>query len=70
MAPGYLTDPFTLNSSVYDCHTCNCSNIPVKKYNFSLGQCKYLLTSLENFGTLSRNVYRMQAVQRSLKHTF
>ena len=41
MAPGYLGDPFTLNSSVYDCHTCNCSNIPVKKYNLSLGQCKF-----------------------------
>ena len=39
MAPGYLTDPFTLNNSVYDCHTCNCTNIPVKKYNLSLGQC-------------------------------
>ena len=40
MAPGYLTDPFVLNNSVYDCHTCNCTNIPVKKYNLSLGQCK------------------------------
>ena len=37
MVPGYLTDPFTLNNSVYDCHTCNCTNIPVKKYNLSLG---------------------------------
>ena len=44
MAPGYLTDPFTLNNSVYDCHTCNCKNIPVKLYflyNLSLGQCKF-----------------------------
>ena len=41
MAPGYLTDPFTLNNSVYDCHNCNCTNIPVKKYNLSLGQCKF-----------------------------
>ena len=42
MAPGYLTDPFTLNNSVYDCHTCNCTNIPVKKYNLSLGQYKFV----------------------------
>ena len=48
MAPGYLTDPFTLNNSVYDCHTCNCTNIPVKKYNLSLGQCKFVY----KFGTL------------------
>ena len=41
MAPGYLTDPFTLNNCVYDCHTCNCTTIPVKKYNLSLGQCKF-----------------------------
>ena len=41
MTPGYLTDPFTLNNSVYDCRTCNCTNIPVKKYNLSLGQCKF-----------------------------
>ena len=41
MAPGYLTDPFTLNNIVYDCYTCNCTNIPVKKYNLSLGQCKF-----------------------------
>ena len=41
MAPGYLTDPFALNNSVHDCHTCNCTNIPVKKYNLSLGQGKF-----------------------------
>ena len=39
-APGYLTDLFALNNSVQECHTCNCTNIPVKKYNLSSGQCK------------------------------
>ena len=28
MATGYLTDQFMLNNSVYDCHTCNFTNIP------------------------------------------
>ena len=68
MAPGYLTDPFTLNNSVYDCHTCNCTNIPVKKYNLSLGQCKFAYKFGKLWDTI-QNVYRMQAVQRSLKHT-
>ena len=28
MAPGYLTDRFTLNNSVHDCHTCSYTDIP------------------------------------------
>ena len=63
MAPGYLTDPFTLNNSVYDCHTCNCTNIPVKKYNLSSsGQCKFAY-KFRKLWTLSRNVYKMRAVE-------
>ena len=31
MAPGYLTDRFALNNGVHDWHTCNCTNIPIKK---------------------------------------
>ena len=41
-APGYLTDRFVLNTSVHDCHPCNCTNIPTKKYNLSSGQCKFV----------------------------
>jgi len=41
MAPGYLTDPFASNNSVHDCYTCNCTNIPVKKYNLFSCQCKF-----------------------------
>ena len=41
MAPGYLADQFALNNSVHDYHTCNCTNIPVKKHNLSSGQCKF-----------------------------
>ena len=41
MAPDYFTDPFMLNYSVHDCHTCNCTDIPVKKHNLSSGQCKF-----------------------------
>ena len=41
MAPGYLTDLFVLSNIVHDCYTCNCTIIPVKKYNLSLGQRKF-----------------------------
>ena len=40
VAPVYLTDPFALNNSVHDCHTCNSTNIPVRNYNLSSVQCK------------------------------
>ena len=41
IVPGYVTDPLALHYSVHDCHTYNCTNIPLKKYNLSSGQCKF-----------------------------
>ena len=40
-APGYLIDRFLLNNVVRDHHTRSCTNVPVKKYNLSLGQRKF-----------------------------
>ena len=51
MAPGYITDQFTLNYSVHDCHTCNCINI-LSRSTTCLQASVNLLTSLRIFGTL------------------
>ena len=63
MAPGYLTDPFTLNNSVHECHTCNSTNIPVKKYNLSSGQCKFAYKFAKLWGTILECIQNVSSVE-------
>ena len=63
MAPGYLTDPFAINYSVHDCHTCNCTNIPLKKYNLSSGQCKFADKFAKLLDTIPKCIQNASSVE-------
>ena len=60
-ASGYFTDRFAINNGVHDC-TFATAQIFLSRSTTCLQTSVNLLTSLQNFGTLSRNVYRMRAV--------
>ena len=63
IAPGYLTDPFALNYSVHDCHTYNCTTIPVKKYNLSSGQCKFAYKFAKLWDTIPECIQNESSVE-------
>ena len=68
IAPGYLTDPLALNYSVDDCHTSNCTNIPVKKYNLSSGQCKYAYKFAKFWDTIPECIQKANSVEMFKTH--
>ena len=68
MAPGYLTDPFALNNRVLDCHTCNGTNIPVKKYNLSSGQCKFAYKFRKLWDTILKCIQYVSSVEIFKEH--
>ena len=63
MAPGYLTDQFALNNSVHDYHTCNYTNIPVKKYNLSSGLCKFACKFAKLWDTIPECIQNASSVE-------
>ena len=68
MALGYLTDPFTINNSIYDCLTCMCTNIPVNKYNLSLGQCKFAYKFGKLWDTISECIQNASSAEMFKTH--
>ena len=70
IAPGYLTDPLALNHSVHDCHTCNCTNIPVKKYHLSSGQCKFAYKFAKLWDTIPECIQNASSVEIFKTHIF
>ena len=63
MAPGYVTDRFALNNSEPDCHTCSCTNIPVKKYNLSSVQCKFAYKFAKLWDTITECIQNASSVE-------
>ena len=63
MAPGYFNDRFALNNSGHDCHTCKCTNIPVKMYNLSSGQCRFAYKGVKLRDTIPECIQNASSVE-------